>query len=514
MLAAVAGALLLLAAASAEPARSGRYGGVLVVGLTRGAPGSLDPTFLSNVSTVEVLRTICQRLYDFDARSHVVPELAASLPTISPDKLTYTIPLRQGIEFNDGTPFNAQAVVTTIERDINLPGSSRAIDLSSVDTVTTSGPYTVVVHLKTPYTPLLKTLASNDGDVMSPTALASEGANFGQDPICVGPFMFDHQVPGASITVIKSPYYYDRLAVHLDKIVFQVESDAPTAAAALQSGDLQMLDSVDPVELPAFTNNPGFHLFKQASLGFEALRFNIGNSNNGSLPYSNVGTPWAKSASLREAFEEAIDRNTLVKVVYEGAALPGCTPISPASPDYDPTIQCTPYDPARARKLVAESGYPNPTLHLIVPDTTALVRLAQFVQAEEAAAGINVIVDLDDSAAVQSAEVKGSFPASVVTWSGSQDTDRNVYQWLATTGTLNHGGYSNPRLDQILANTRKAQSQTALKTLYRAAFEIILADRPLIYLDHPIVTAAVSTSVRGVQFLSDAQARVSLAQYR
>jgi ABC-type transport system substrate-binding protein len=78
---------------------------------------------------------------------------------------------------------------------------------------------------------------------------------------------------------------------------------------------------------------------------------------------------------------------------------------------------------------------------------------------------------------------------------------------------MNYSGYSNPRLDLVLANSRKASSRTALKRLYHAASEILLADRPIIFLDHPIVYAAVSTSVKGVEFLSDLQPRVDFAQY-
>ena len=110
-----------------------------------------------------IFRAIALRLYDFDANGHVYPELASALPTISQDKLTYTIPLRKGILFNDGTPFNAQAVVASLERDLNLPGSSRASDLSPIDTVTASGPYTVVLHLKQRFTPLLQNLATTKG---------------------------------------------------------------------------------------------------------------------------------------------------------------------------------------------------------------------------------------------------------------------------------------------------------------------------------------------------------------
>src|SRR5262249_26064319 len=148
-----------------------------------------------------------------------------ALPTISADKLTYTIPLRKGIVFNDGTPFNAAAVAATIQRDQTIPGSSRASDFSAVDSVTAAGPYTAVFHLKTRFTPLTAILAGGSGYILSPTQVAKLGANFGTDPMCVGPFTFDNRVAGDSVTVVKSPYYYNRGAVHLDKIVFKVASD-------------------------------------------------------------------------------------------------------------------------------------------------------------------------------------------------------------------------------------------------------------------------------------------------
>ena len=140
--------------------------------------------------------------------------------------------------------------------------------------------------------------------------------------------------------------------------------------------------------------------------------------------------------------------------------------------------------------------------------------LGQFIQAEEAAVGINVTLDapVDDPAAVAD-ETSGNFDAIPSAWTGTPALDLNVYQFLATSGSRNFGGYSNPRLDVILANARKATSPTALKTLWHAAFQIIISDRPIIFLHHPIVTAAVAANVKGVEFLNDIQARVDFAQY-
>src|SRR5947209_774215 len=127
-------ALTVLGPASARTHAPARYGGVLVVGLNSD-PDILDPTLSNGSANPPIYRAICNPLYDYDSKAQIVPLLAAALPVLSKDKLTYTIPLRQGANFNDGTPFNAQAVVTTLLRNMMLPGSQRASDLESVDTV-------------------------------------------------------------------------------------------------------------------------------------------------------------------------------------------------------------------------------------------------------------------------------------------------------------------------------------------------------------------------------------------
>ncbi len=510
VLGACALSLVLLAAANARPVETGRNGGTLVVGLSRGDADKLDPTFLTGFSSVEVLRSMCERLYDFDARSQVVPELAATLPTVSRDRLTYTIPLRRGLRFNDGTRFDAAAVKTTLERDMT-PGSPRASDFSPGTSVSTKGPYSVVIHLKTPFTPLVSTLATNDGIVMSAAQLAKLGSNFGTNPVCVGPFMYDSRVVGNSITVVKSPYYYDRAKVHLDKIVFRSASNAPAAVAALQAGDIQLLDSVAPSAVSALQTDRDVRLIKQNSLGWNGIVINIANKNGvGHLPYTTVGTPLAVSPLLRRAFEEAIDRKTMVRVVYSGAATSDCTPVAPASPTYVKGIACTPYDPSDARKLVARSGFKDPTVHLLVSNQTVAVQLAQFIQAEEAAVGIGVVIDQVDNNTLLAKEYSGDFDTANAGWSGSPDVDRNIFQFITTNGSRNFAGYSGNKLDRILHQARQVDDPRAL---YRQAIKIVVGARPYIFLEHPTVYAAVAANVRGVSFFSDTQLRLGLAQY-
>src|SRR5207253_8578587 len=160
-------------------------------------------------------------------------------------------------------PFNAAAVVTSIQRHQTLPRSARASELSPVDSVTAQGNYTVVFHLKNPYAPLTAQLADRSGMVLSPAQLDKLGDKFATNPICVGAFTFSNRVAGDSITVTKSPYYYDKKDVHLDKIVFKVENDAAAAAAALKAGDLQALDGIDSTQLAGIRATKSLRITKQ-----------------------------------------------------------------------------------------------------------------------------------------------------------------------------------------------------------------------------------------------------------
>src|SRR5437764_11462631 len=263
------------AAGAASPTAQSKNGGTITVGMTAGEPDALDPTLARTFSGREVFLTFCEKLYDLNAKAQIVPQLAAALPTISKDKLTVTIKLRKGIKFNDGTPFNAAAVVKTLQRDQTLKGSTRASEISPIDNVTARGGYTVVIHLKQPYSPLTAQFADRSGMILSPAQLDKLGDKFATNPICVGAFMYDNRVAGDSITVVKSPYYYNKKNVHLSKIVFKVENDAAAAAAALKAGDLQALDGTDSTQLQSIVHTPTLHVIKQTSLGYQGITLNI-----------------------------------------------------------------------------------------------------------------------------------------------------------------------------------------------------------------------------------------------
>jgi peptide/nickel transport system substrate-binding protein len=509
-IAALVGALCILSAAFGQSESQSKYGGVLVFGQSSGQPSGLDPTTEASGPSNEILDTICESMYTTDKKLNVIPQLAASMPTVSPDKRTYTIQLRQGIVFNDGTPFNAQAVVTSYQRYMTLPGSVYTSALSYIDTVTATGPYTVVFHLTQRFEPALLLLTNW---IMSPTQLQKLGTNFGSDPICVGPFMYDSQVPGVSVTVIKSPYYYNKYAVYLDKIVFLYIPNTASAAADLEAGDVQVDDRLGPSDIPSVQSTKGLTVISQPALQYRELLINLGNVHGVGSPYSTANNVLAQSPKLRLAFEEAINRNALAKVVAP-VAQPGCLVIGPPNPLYDPTIKCTPYNPADAKKLVAASGISNPTVHMVATaNSTTTDLVAEFVQSEEQAVGINVVIDFETSPQLNADLVAGNFQTLVDTRGTGIDPGLTFLQLYDSQGAQNYTGFVNPAFDLIVSNLLKATSPQSQKTLVHAANVILQAQRPVISLYYPIQFLAYNTELTGVQAVNGSFYRIAFAQY-
>ena len=263
--------------------RSAKTGGTLVVALSD-EPDPLDPTTARTLVGRAVFTSICEKLYDINAKLDIVPQLAADMPQTSADGKTVTIKLRTGVKFADGTTMDAAAVKTSLDRDLTLPTSARKSDLTSVESVSVSDPSTVVLHLNAPFAPLVAQLADRAGMVMSPAALKSEGTNFGAHPVCVGPFKFQSRVAQDHIDVVKDPNYYDASNVHLDKVSYKIIADSTTRFNNLRSGDVQVLDAVASTDVDALQADSNLQLLTSESLGYQGITVNLGNVNGVGKP--------------------------------------------------------------------------------------------------------------------------------------------------------------------------------------------------------------------------------------
>jgi peptide/nickel transport system substrate-binding protein len=499
-----------------SPANAGdvKDGGTLVVALSA-EPDKLDPTQSRSLYSRYVFDAMCQKLYDVNEDTEVVPQLATALPQITDGGLTVTIPVRSGIRFADGTPFDAAAVKTTLERDLSLPTSARATELGPVASVDAPDAQTVVLHMKQPFAPLTAALADRAGMVMSPAALQQKGDDFASAPVCVGPFKFAKRVPQNSIDLVKDPNFYDAAKVHLDGISYHILTDASIRAANLKSGDAQVADTLATQDVAGLRQGSGTTVLQSPSLGYQGITLNIGNTDGVGQPPKPLSTPIAKDARVRQALDLSIDRQGLVRTVFSGLYDTACSPISPKSQFSSPQAQaCPPHDPAKAKQLLADAGVPTPySFTMQVSNNPDTLRLAQALQAMVKDGGFDMKIQPVEYSTLLDQQDKGQFEVLQLGWSGRVDPDANITNFVATRASLNVSGYSNPALDDLLQKARQANDLDQRRTLYGQAVGTLQQDEPIIYLYRQSNLTGVADAVKGVQVFPDGVIRVAFAGF-
>lgn len=491
-----------------------KQGGTLVVALSA-EPDKLDPTLSRSLYSRYVFDAMCQKLYDVNQNTQIVPQLATALPKISGDGLTVTIPVRTGIKFADGTAFDAAAVKTTLERDVTLKASARATELGPISSIDAPDDKTVVIHLKKPFAPLTAALADRAGMIMSPTALQKLGDNFASAPVCVGPFKFAKRVPQNSIDLVKDPNFYDASKVHLDGISYHILTDASIRAANLRSGDAQVADSLATQDVAGLRQDGNYTVLQSPSLGYQGITFNVGNVDGVGKPPKPIDNPLAKDARVRQAFDYSIDRKGLVKTVFDGLYDTACSPISPKSQYSSAAAQaCPPYDPAKAKKLLAAAGVQTPlSVTMQVSNNPDSLRLAQAIQAMVKDGGFDLKIQPVEYSTLLDQQDKGQFQLLQLGWSGRIDPDANITNFVATQASLNVSGYSNPSVDDLLQKAQETSNTAQRRSLYGQVVTQLQKDDPLIYLYRQANLTGVTKKVQGVQVFPDGVIRVAFAGF-
>ncbi|MCM6778214.1 ABC transporter substrate-binding protein [Nocardia sp. CDC159] len=494
--------------------QSVREGGDLVMGLSA-EPDRLDPTTSASLYTRYVMNSICEKLYDNDASGKLVPQLATALPTVSPDGLTVTIPVRTGIQFADGTPFDAAAVQTSLQRHLTMKTSQRTSEMGPIAAIEVGGPDRVVLKYKKPFAPITAALADRAGMIMSPAELKKTDKDFGDHPVCVGPFKFVKRVPQTSILVERDPLYYDAKKVHLDTITYRIMPDANIRAANLRSGDIHVGDYMSPQDVDALAKDPGLRLLQSSSLGFQGIYINIGNVDGVGKPAKQIDTPIAKDARIRQALSLSIDRQALVDTVFNNWYEPACTGIVPQSGFATPAgTACPAYDPKRARELLAEAGVQVPyRVKLQVQNQPDQLRYAQALQASVAEGGFELDVQPTEYSTLLDVQKRGTYEAMYFGWSGRLDPDANISRFLTTGSSGNYSGYSSPALDDLLGRAARSSDTAQRAELYGQAAQLIAKDNPYLYTYRIRVLTVHSTRVTGIEAYPDGVVRLGKAAF-
>jgi peptide/nickel transport system substrate-binding protein len=463
------GAVVLASVASAQA------GGTLRIGM-QDDPDALDPARGGTFAGRIVFASLCDKLVDLTPDLKFAPQLATDW-SWSVDGKALTLTLRDGVKFQDGEPFNADAVRVNIERYRSAPESNRKGELRPVTGVEVIDPKTVRLVLSQPYAPLIAVLSDRAGMMASPKAIERLGKDFATAPVCAGPFSFTERVPQDRMVLDRFPGYWNADAIHLDRIVFRPIADSTVRLVNLQTGQLDMLEELAPVDAAKVEKDPKLRLRGVTSLGYEAIDINLAHG-------PAADNPLAKDPRVRAALEAAIDRKALNQVVMDGRFVPDNQAELPTSRYFNTDIRVPDRDVVKAKALLKEAGLDRVALSLRTLNTPSDTQIGEVLQAMAADAGIDIKLVAGETNANIQAMNAGDFQTSLVIWSGRSDPDFNIVQFLACDGFQNWAKYCNPRFDDALNRGRAVTDLAQRAAAYHDAASIYLAERPLIFLFH------------------------------
>jgi peptide/nickel transport system substrate-binding protein len=462
---------------------------VLAVGTTAEWPGLLPATDSQDAADFDYMNDIYGQLFEQGPKGTVIPDLATGY-SFSPNKLTVTIDLRHGVTFQDGTPFNSQAVVDNITSDL-LPSNGCICDFDwgAVKSVTAGGPYTVLLHLRSPFPPIIEAFVGEAPNwTPSPTALAKDGqATFAQDPVGAGPFQVVSNTASSQLTLKAYPGYWQKGFPKLSSLKFIAAGSDQSAYSALQAGSAQMIEGVTTVSIIRQAAS-SFKVDTIPGTGVSAITMNTKVA-----PFNNI--------LAREAIYYATDESAILAKLDFGYGTLSESPTGPGGLFYTAKVPgYRTYDLAKAQAIVKQLG--GLSLNLLISNTPTIETLATALQQEWQAAGIKVTINpqaftavvgdyLHHSWSITAGEVGGPDPVVGVESLGNS---------LGCSGSFS--GVCDPTLDKLIDTLRESDVTSVRAKAFSEAAERISDEAYAVY---GVVTpwnVIATKSVTGVSLVS------------
>jgi peptide/nickel transport system substrate-binding protein len=466
---------------------------------------TLDPLTSGFVAEREIYYNIYDSLVAIDTSLKIIPALAEKWDI--PDPKTYIFSLRKDVKFHDGTDFNAEAVKWNLDRYLTDKASRRASEISSIQAMEVTDPYTLKVTLKAPFAPFLANLVDRAGMMLSPKAVQAGGADFSRKPVGAGtgPFKFVEWVNSDHLTMDRNPNYWKKDASgtqlpYLDKVIFRPITDSTVLLTNLKTGDLDASWVVPPKDVASIKASNDLVLREAPGLNFNGIEFNTQKE------------PFNKK-ELRQAVAEAIDREQINKTVYFGTWQVGQGPIAASSWAFNADLKQYTGSAAKAKEYLKAGGKPDGFTfdYEGVSGSPVQLQFYQLIKDQLAKAGITMNIVQVEAVKSQDDAQKGLFQVEDYQWSGRIDPDGNTFNQLHTGGSLSDTKYSNPQVDDLLDKARAATEQAQRKQLYQQAEKIIVDDAPMAWYGFAPGYLITRPNVQGMQVYADYIMRFDVA---
>ncbi len=500
--------LLAGACSAAQPAATGgeqaapadESGGTIIVGAETDIEGG-DPIMASALATTRVLRNIYDGLVEFKLGStDLEPGLAESWE-ISEDGTEYTLKLRQGITFHDGEPFNAQAVDFAMRRafdpDFEYYNSASTVGFILVGLQDTEviDDYTIKLKLAKPNAAFLEFLGYGAGRVVSPKAVREHGNEYLiEHPVGTGPFRFVEWEKGQKVVLERNPDYWREGFPKAAQLIF-VPIPEPTArVTALLTGQVNMIVVVPPDSIPEIKSNPD-------------LVYDQGPGNHYWFIVLNTKEGPFADKRVRQAANYAVDKEGLANSILNGSAKVATQAMPEANWSYAPDVTGYPYDPEKARELLAEAGYPDGfKTKMIIPVSGSgmmiPVQMNEYIQGNLRDVGIEVEIQSYEWVSYLGIWVQGLGTEVTMNNQSIMSSEPYVLNFLLNGNFTppngwNTGWYDNPEVNTLLDSALAVADRKERAKIYAEAERLVVEDAPWIFVVNDLQPMAYSNKVKG-----------------
>ncbi|GAY08159.1 ABC transporter substrate-binding protein [Pseudonocardia sp. N23] len=475
-----------------DPATEGtpKTGGVLVMGTDREAVG-FDPTIQNtNMAAFAVYDSLMKLTPDGGAE----PYLARSMD--SPDGgATWRMGLREGVTFSDGTPLDAAAVITNVQRHIDKKSSPGNRFTAPIRSMRAIDPLTVEFGLDGPFGLFPVGFAGNFtggslGLIISPAALQKYGAQITTNPVGAGPFVLSSWTRDSRMTLTRNPNYWQQGLPRLDGLEFRPLPDTESRYASVENGDVDLIFGGYHTELVRGMANPNLRVYYGPGHGAEWIIF-----NHTKAPFDDH--------RMREALVRGIDLNALAAVQFRNQMERATGYFSDSSAFQTPEAAAAwpAYDVERAKALVQEyvAGGGNATVVYKTTNAPNRVEFAEFLQAQLATVGITLQPQFYDLAQYSSSVVQSRDFQVAGNVGGPVDAPYpSSSNALRTGGSQNYGAYSNPEVDALLDRAARTTDEAERTQLYQRVQLITNQDLAMAYYSRGYLSTIAKPEVKGI----------------
>jgi ABC-type transport system substrate-binding protein len=451
--------------------------GVLRYGVSlsgQGVSGRLAPFASTSVCDVMVMAPVYDTLtHSNPVTGELEPGLAESWEIV--DDQTVELTLRQGVTFQDGSPFDAEAVKAGLERNAAADAAQTAASLAVIESIEAVDDTTLRINLNTAAAGSIPAILSGrEGMIVAPSAMETADT----EPVGAGPFRLTEHQPGQRLTYEKNEDYWNADAVNLGGIELVESEPGPPTTNALLAGEIDMAQ-MSPDLLGGLEGDPDIEIAEQPAKSYYKLNWNLAEP-----PFDNL--------QFRQAINHAIDRQAVLDSVFEGMGNVAWGPFPEDFYGYSPDVEGVyDYDPDEARRLLEESGVEDPSFTAFIPPTPVFIRFGEVIQAQLAEVGIDVEY-VQSTDIVQDYFTDRGQPATVILWPPRPDPVDTLRVQFTPGNFNNVGDYSNDDLTGVVEQILVTDDPGEREPLFQEGSEIVVDEA----LDLPVAYAPLLHAAR------------------